>query len=470
MSWFHLRRGDELLGPMTAEELRARRVAPDELVRHGDAGPWAHLSTVIAAGGDGRQALEDGVEPDEPWSEPWRRRSLVEVTWPIMLLAADAIWFLRAAPTSTAAVVVMTAAVAAVALALGRPWAWPMAALTCAATSTWLLAPLIAAPSVSFAIWLGVNAACAAFLLARRPRGPALDWPRDWRRLLLLYSSDPEAEASPLRERAGRAGPGSAFLGAAAFFGIVLSAVAIYHAVRFPGRDIPLGLVPRGNDLAAVGIAVGVYGLMVVLAVLLSLRGRAVVASLGLGPGQGLNRALWTGFRVFLMLFVVLLASRWTLRAVDVVERRVHAASDSSDQARARARTATGQVRSAVERVLDRAHGRRSLTPQSLLLLLLGLLLAPLCEELFFRGLVFGALRRSYPFWVSALISSALFAGGHGWGLGWGLAGPVLWLQIFAGGFAAAFAYERTGGLAAPVVMHLLWNAAQAASQFSVTS
>jgi membrane protease YdiL (CAAX protease family) len=462
MSRFHLRAGDAELGPLSAEELRARRVGPDELVRHGEAGPWAHLASLIARGGEARGALEDAVDPDVVVAEPWRQRSLMEITWPIMLLAADAIWFLRAAAPSTAAMVGAAVLASATGLALRRPWAWPLAALTCAAAGIWLLTPVIIALSPGFALWFALNVACAVFLWVRRPRGSALDWPRPWRRLLLLYSADPAAESRPLRRRRDRAGWASALAGLVVFFGVSLSGVAIYHAVTYPGRHMPFGLVPHGTDLAARCIAVGIYGLMVVLAVLFSLRGRAAASSLGLRRGLGWRRALAVGCGAFLALLVVLLASRWALRAVELAEQRITSPTGTYS---ARVRTATGQVRTAVERVHDRVQSHRSFSWQNLLFLVLGMLVAPICEEFLFRGLVFGALRRSIPFWAAALVSAAAFAGGHGWGLGWGLAGPVLWLQIFAGGLAAAWAYERSGTLAAPIVFHMLWNAVQTVTQ-----
>jgi membrane protease YdiL (CAAX protease family) len=462
MSGFHVRTGEVELGPLSAEELRARRVGPDELVRHGEAGPWAHLSSLIARGGDARDALEDAVDPDAVVAEPWRERSIMEVTWPIMLLAADALWFFRAASPSTAVMVGAAVAASATGLALRRPWAWPLAALTCAAAALWLLTPVIIALSPGFALWVVLNVAVAVFLWVRRPRGTALDWPRRWRRLLLIYSADPASESRPLRRRRDRAGWVSALAGLAVFFGVVLSAVALYHALRYPGREMPIGLVPHGTDLAARSIAVGVYGFMVALAVLFSLRGRAVAASLGLERGLGWRRAGLVACWAFLALLVALLGGRWALRAVELVEQRV---ATPTDAYAARVRTAAGQVRSAVEDVHDRVQSRRSFSLQNLLFLVLGLLVAPVCEEFLFRGLVFGALRRSIPFWAAALLSAAAFAGGHGWGLGWGLAGPVLWLQIFAGGIAAAWAYERSGTLAAPIVFHVLWNAAQTVTQ-----
>ena len=468
MSEFYISRGDEQLGPMTAEELYRTKVGPADLVRYGEEGVWAHLATLIHSDEEVRNALEDGVDPDAPGPERWEERSIVEFTWPAMLLAADALWFLRAASLSTSLgswltplSLVATFSVAAGGLFLRRPWGWTLSALSCGASAIWLLAPLISAPSAGFALWFSLNLIAAIILFIRRPRGPALDWPHALRRLLLLYSSDPKTEARPFRYRTDRAGPRTALIGAFAFFVVVLSGVTLYHTLRYPELHVPVSLIPRGNDVWGRLTALGVYGLMVVLAVVFSLRGKAVMASLGIRPGQGLKRALWTGFRVFLALYVVLLASRWTMRTVEVVERHFQGPDVVSIDD-----TAVAQVRNAVESALDRTRRPGTLSLQHLWLLIVALLVGPVCEEVFFRGLVFGALRRSFPFWAAALLSSAVFAASHGWGMGWGLAGPILYLQIYAGGLAAAYAYELTGTLAAPVALHALWNAAQTATQF----
>jgi membrane protease YdiL (CAAX protease family) len=462
--------GGEVTGPITPAELRERRVAPDELVRFGEDAPWSHLATVIGTSAEARDALEDGVDPDQPSAEPWQTRSLVEYTWPAMLLGADGLWLVTAASANdsaagwvTAATLVAIMVAAAVGLLRRQPWAWTLAAALFAATATWMLAPLVASPSASLGLWFGINLFSAGLMGVRRPRGAALDWPASERRLLLLYSSAPAREARPLRARTDRAGPVAAFSGAAAFFVVAVAGVALYHYFRYPGVDLPVSLVPRGGDVWGRLAALGVYASMVAIAVVASLRGRAIAASLGLVAGHGLRRAAWTGLRVFLLLFVVLLASRWIMRTVEVVEQRLAGPAVSTVDD-----TATAQIRTAVESALDRTRRPGGLSLRHAWLLIVALLVGPICEEIFFRGLIFGALRRRWPFWAAALASALVFAASHGWGAGWGLAGPVLWLQIAAGGVAAAYAYELTGTLAAPIVMHALWNAAQTATQLAL--
>jgi membrane protease YdiL (CAAX protease family) len=81
----------------------------------------------------------------------------------------------------------------------------------------------------------------------------------------------------------------------------------------------------------------------------------------------------------------------------------------------------------------------------------LAVLLAPLFEEFIFRGLVFGGLRRSLPLAPSMIMSAGLFAIVHP---------PVSMLPVFVLGLCTAYVYERNKGLAAPMLVHAVYNAA----------
>jgi ABC-2 type transport system permease protein len=89
-------------------------------------------------------------------------------------------------------------------------------------------------------------------------------------------------------------------------------------------------------------------------------------------------------------------------------------------------------------------------------LLALGVLAAPLCEEFIFRGLLQGGLRRSLPAWQAIGIAAALFAVVHP---------PASMLPVFVLGLCAGFAYERSGALLAPMLVHAGYNAALLAYQ-----
>ena len=83
--------------------------------------------------------------------------------------------------------------------------------------------------------------------------------------------------------------------------------------------------------------------------------------------------------------------------------------------------------------------------------------LAPLSEELVFRGFIFGALRKRSGFLVSGVLSSLAFTIIH---LQFH---PVLFIQIFILGFLLALVYERTHNLVVPMLAHGVYNLAIAA-------
>jgi membrane protease YdiL (CAAX protease family) len=79
------------------------------------------------------------------------------------------------------------------------------------------------------------------------------------------------------------------------------------------------------------------------------------------------------------------------------------------------------------------------------------LILAPILEELVFRGLLYGTLRRGLGATGAALLSAAAFAIGHGYGAA-GLA------SVFTAGVIYAWAYEETGSVLPGMVAHSASN------------
>lgn len=91
--------------------------------------------------------------------------------------------------------------------------------------------------------------------------------------------------------------------------------------------------------------------------------------------------------------------------------------------------------------------------PQGLQVLLAGVvvvLAAPVGEELFFRGFLFGALRRRFRFPAAAGGASAVFAVFH--------VIPLLMPLMFVVGFGLAYVYERHGSLVASIAAHAAFN------------
>lgn len=82
-------------------------------------------------------------------------------------------------------------------------------------------------------------------------------------------------------------------------------------------------------------------------------------------------------------------------------------------------------------------------------LLLLHVLIAPLCEELLFRGLVYRGLRLSLSPVRSMVLGSAIFALVHP---------PVAFVPVFVMACCASFVFERSRSLLSPVIVHAAYN------------
>jgi membrane protease YdiL (CAAX protease family) len=81
--------------------------------------------------------------------------------------------------------------------------------------------------------------------------------------------------------------------------------------------------------------------------------------------------------------------------------------------------------------------------------------LAPFAEETFFRGFMFGGLRRRAPFAVAALVSGVVFGLVH-------FSGSETWgvvPQLAVLGVILAWVYERTGSLWPAIFVHVVNNA-----------
>jgi uncharacterized protein len=77
--------------------------------------------------------------------------------------------------------------------------------------------------------------------------------------------------------------------------------------------------------------------------------------------------------------------------------------------------------------------------------------IAPVCEEIVFRGFLFRVLRVRLGFWLAAVIDGVLFGLVHG---------SLVILPVLAFlGVVLCWVYERTGTLFAPIAIHALNNA-----------
>ena len=83
-------------------------------------------------------------------------------------------------------------------------------------------------------------------------------------------------------------------------------------------------------------------------------------------------------------------------------------------------------------------------------LLLLVAVLAPLVEETVFRGVLYQWLRKSLPVWAAAGISAAIFAAAH--------AIPTIFPWLFITGLALALVFEYCGTLYCSMLLHAIIN------------
>ena len=83
---------------------------------------------------------------------------------------------------------------------------------------------------------------------------------------------------------------------------------------------------------------------------------------------------------------------------------------------------------------------------------LIGVLLAPLGEELLFRGFLYPALRGKFGTSWAIVLSAAIFGALH--------LDLLRFLPLAVGGVGLAWLYERSRTLYAPITAHAVWNAA----------
>jgi membrane protease YdiL (CAAX protease family) len=87
---------------------------------------------------------------------------------------------------------------------------------------------------------------------------------------------------------------------------------------------------------------------------------------------------------------------------------------------------------------------------------------APLAEEMLFRGSLFGWLRRLLPAWTTILLTAALFAIAHPM--------PVLWPATLLFGVGAAWFRERSDSLTPFIIVHMVNSIALFAVSYWITA
>jgi len=94
-------------------------------------------------------------------------------------------------------------------------------------------------------------------------------------------------------------------------------------------------------------------------------------------------------------------------------------------------------------------------------LIVAAVLVAPLVEEIFFRGFLFQGFRKKYG-WVKAmLLSSAIFGIAH--------IDPVTIIPTFVLGLVLTYVYHRSNSVWPGIILHFLINTAAACSAYMIT-
>ncbi|HBV94554.1 MAG TPA: hypothetical protein DEG26_07640 [Chloroflexi bacterium] len=87
------------------------------------------------------------------------------------------------------------------------------------------------------------------------------------------------------------------------------------------------------------------------------------------------------------------------------------------------------------------------------LTLLATAVIAPIAEEIIFRGFTFRWLQGRMPLWGAVMVSAALFSAAH---VGW--AEPTLFLPVFLDGLLLAYVYAKSGSVWPGVIIHASIN------------
>lgn len=93
--------------------------------------------------------------------------------------------------------------------------------------------------------------------------------------------------------------------------------------------------------------------------------------------------------------------------------------------------------------------------------ILVGVIFAPLVEELFFRGFLFQGFRQQYGWVKGGLLSSVIFGAAH--------LDPVAFLPTAILGFLLAYMYHRTNSVWVPILLHVLVNALGLCAAYAAT-
>ena len=221
--------------------------------------------------------------------------------------------------------------------------------------------------------------------------------------------------------------------GARTWLGPLLALAAI---VVLGNVVVPLVAPDRGAGRVATGIATTVGGELLLLGALLVF-GHAVAARAGgWRTAFGLDRIRGRDWLPWLLGFAIIYACRTAVVVVAAALTGGRAVAEASN--------------------LDVG------SPTVLSTVVLGLtvvVLAPVTEELMFRGLLLRSFMRRTTFWPAALLSSLLFALFHVYEVDTLLGAVTLALSVGALGLGNCFVVRMTGRLTPAIMVHASCNA-----------
>lgn len=93
--------------------------------------------------------------------------------------------------------------------------------------------------------------------------------------------------------------------------------------------------------------------------------------------------------------------------------------------------------------------------------ILVGVVFAPVVEELFFRGFLFQGFRQKYGWVKGGLLSSVIFGMAH--------LDPAAFLPTAILGFLLAYMYHRSNSVWPPIILHVLVNALGMCAAYAAT-
>ena len=198
--------------------------------------------------------------------------------------------------------------------------------------------------------------------------------------------------------------------------------LAFFFLLALVGSSVPPPHQMRSHDLIA--SAALTIGLLLALAGFLWLR-RFDLNSLGGFSRIGFFRTAITGA-------VLLLAAYPLIFLADIVTQRL--------------------LRSQPEKqAIVEMFSQSTTLEQRILIIVLAVSLAPLAEEFIFRFFMYGVVKRYFGRAIGILVSSLLFAAVHGH--------LPSFAPLFVLGSCFAIAYEWSGSILVPMMMHALFNA-----------